>query len=434
MAMIAAVLAGVAMAALLALFSINYLVNQVVLGVVLNLLAVGVTGFLFDQLVQPASAEYNNAPGAGVDPDPAAVARSRSSAPCCSTRTSSPTWPGSRCWWSGWCCSRPPGDCGSARSGSTRRRPTPSASASAASAGRRCWPAACSAGLGGSFFTLASTGSFSKEFTVGNGFIALAALIMGRWHPGLAALMALFFGFVTQMASQLQTLSTPMPSQFLLILPYVATIIAVAGTGRPGAGAGRGRHPVREGAEAELAGRAPRSAVTELREVSLVRSRFALDEKHVGTKRSCTPERLRPMDPQGPIDWEGLRKVARAITKRAYAPYSRFPVGAAAIVDDGRIIVGCNVENAAYGVTLCAECGLVSALHAGGGGRLVAFTCSNAPRRAVDAVRPVPPAAVGAWRTRPVDRHPEAASGGWRRCCRWPSDRDDLDHVRKEAR
>lgn len=78
------------------------------------------------------------------------------------------------------------------------------------------------------------------------------------------------------------------------------------------------------------------------------------------------------------IDWEGLRKVARAITKRAYAPYSDFPVGAAAVVDDGRIIVGCNVENASYGVGLCAECGLVSALHAGGGGRLVAFTCTNA--------------------------------------------------------
>ena len=57
---------------------------------------------------------------------------------------------------------------------------------------------------------------------------------MGRWHPVCAALMALFFGFVTQMASQLQTLSTPMPSQFLLILPYVATIIAVAGLDRDG--------------------------------------------------------------------------------------------------------------------------------------------------------------------------------------------------------
>ena len=78
-----------------------------------------------------------------------------------------------------------------------------------------------------------------------------------------------------------------------------------------------------------------------------------------------------------PIDWEGLRKVAQAITKRAYAPYSEFPVGAAAIVDDGRVVVGCNVENAAYGVALCAECGLVSALNSSGGGRLIAFSCCD---------------------------------------------------------
>ena len=62
----------------------------------------------------------------------------------------------------------------------------------------------------------------------------------------------------------------------------------------------------------------------------------------------------------------------------AYAPYSRFPVGAAGLVDDGRVVVGCNVENAAYGVGLCAECGLVSSLHATGGGRLVAVTCVGA--------------------------------------------------------
>ena len=62
----------------------------------------------------------------------------------------------------------------------------------------------------------------------------------------------------------------------------------------------------------------------------------------------------------------------------AYAPYSNFPVGAAALVDDGRIVVGCNVENASYGLGLCAECGLVSALHASGGGRLVAFSCCDA--------------------------------------------------------
>jgi cytidine deaminase len=62
---------------------------------------------------------------------------------------------------------------------------------------------------------------------------------------------------------------------------------------------------------------------------------------------------------------------------RAYAPYSGYPVGVAALVDDGRIVSGCNVENASYGVTLCAECGLVSELHMSGGGQLVAFVCVN---------------------------------------------------------
>ncbi|MFI6792461.1 cytidine deaminase [Nonomuraea sp. NPDC050383] len=75
------------------------------------------------------------------------------------------------------------------------------------------------------------------------------------------------------------------------------------------------------------------------------------------------------------FDWDGLRAAATEAMHRAYAPYSKFPVGAAALVDDGRVVTGCNVENASYGVGLCAECGLVSALHASGGGRLVAFTC-----------------------------------------------------------
>lgn len=61
--------------------------------------------------------------------------------------------------------------------------------------------------------------------------------------------------------------------------------------------------------------------------------------------------------------------------RNAYVPYSGYPVGAAALVDDGRVVSGCNVENASFGLTLCAECGLVSALHAGGGGKLVAFAC-----------------------------------------------------------
>ncbi|MET9314837.1 cytidine deaminase [Kribbella sp. NPDC003505] len=83
------------------------------------------------------------------------------------------------------------------------------------------------------------------------------------------------------------------------------------------------------------------------------------------------------MSPTSPseVDWPALRAVAVDMMHRAYAPYSHFPVGAAAYVDDGRIVAGCNVENASYGLTLCAECGLVSDLHRTGGGRLVAFTC-----------------------------------------------------------
>jgi cytidine deaminase len=75
------------------------------------------------------------------------------------------------------------------------------------------------------------------------------------------------------------------------------------------------------------------------------------------------------------VDWELLRATAVEVMRRAYAPYSGYAVGAAGLVDDGRIVAGCNVENASYGLTLCAECGLVSELHRTGGGRLVAFTC-----------------------------------------------------------
>jgi cytidine deaminase len=75
------------------------------------------------------------------------------------------------------------------------------------------------------------------------------------------------------------------------------------------------------------------------------------------------------------IDWAHLRDLAAEAMAKAYAPYSDYPVGAAAIVDDGRVVTGANVENASYGVTLCAECSLVSALIMSGGGKLVAFSC-----------------------------------------------------------
>ncbi|MDI2035280.1 cytidine deaminase [Paenarthrobacter nitroguajacolicus] len=75
------------------------------------------------------------------------------------------------------------------------------------------------------------------------------------------------------------------------------------------------------------------------------------------------------------VDWTALEEAAKQAMQRAYAPYSKFPVGAAALTEDGRIISGCNVENASYGLTLCAECALVGQLHMTGGGRLAAFYC-----------------------------------------------------------
>jgi cytidine deaminase len=75
--------------------------------------------------------------------------------------------------------------------------------------------------------------------------------------------------------------------------------------------------------------------------------------------------------------WPRLHDEAVAVMRRAYAPYSDYQVGVAGLVDDGRVVVGCNVENAAYGVALCAECGMVSTLHATGGGRLTHVVCVN---------------------------------------------------------
>ena len=81
--------------------------------------------------------------------------------------------------------------------------------------------------------------------------------------------------------------------------------------------------------------------------------------------------------PRNEPDWDALRAAAVEAASHAYAPYSHYRVGAAAWADDGRLLTGCNVENAAYGVVLCAECGLVSQLHITGGGRLTHFVCVN---------------------------------------------------------
>src|ERR1700751_2762163 len=126
------------------------------------------------------------------------------------------------------------------------------------------------------------------------------------------------------------------------------------------------------------------------------------------------------------VDWPALRSAAAQMTQRAYAPYSRLRVGAAGVTDDGQVVTGCNVENASYGLTLCAECGLVSALAASGAGahrtagtgplRAVAVVAGGGGparggggrggrRRATAALRPLPPVAARGRRRRPARGH-----------------------------
>lgn len=239
-ALIGAMVAGIAMAALLALFSIKYVVDQVVLGVVLNLLAAGVTGFLFDQLVQPNGATLNVAPQLpriaipGLSAIPLLGPVLFQQTALFYLAVASVALVAFLLYRTRW----------GLRVRSVGEHPEAADTVGIKVRWTR-WQAVLVgglfAGLGGAFFTVGSTGAFIKDITVGNGFIALAAVIMGRWRPVRAALMALFFGFVTQLASQLQTLNTPMPSQFLLMLPYIATIVAVAGL------IGRSRGPAADG-------------------------------------------------------------------------------------------------------------------------------------------------------------------------------------------
>jgi len=227
-ALVAAILGGVIIAALLAVLAIKYLVDQVVLGVLLNLLALGLTSFLYGQLMQSDAASYNTPPLL-------------------------PTWaiPG---------LSRIPVLGPSLFKGSIllylaiilvvvvhfalfhtrwglRTRAVGEHPTAADTVGinvlrvryRNVLIGGAIAGLGGAWFTIGDTGPFGKNMTVGAGFIALAALIFGRWSPVGAMLAALLFGFATQIGTDLGTIGSSIPSQFVAMLPYAATILAVAG-------------------------------------------------------------------------------------------------------------------------------------------------------------------------------------------------------------
>lgn len=244
-AMFAAVLAGVLMAALLAVFTLKYLVDHVVLGVVINLLATGFTGFMFQQLVKDSPtmnqvSVMQPMPIPWVSDLPFVGPILFVQRPLTYIAILSVVFVWFMVYKTKW---------------GLRVRSVGEHPHAADTVGINVIRTKFSsvllggvfAGLGGAFFTIGNSGAFQTTgVTAGNGFIALAAVIMGRWHPVLAALMALFFGFSRQLAQTVGPLGTPMPSEFLQALPYLITIIAVAGLiGRVRPPAADGQHYIK---------------------------------------------------------------------------------------------------------------------------------------------------------------------------------------------
>lgn len=234
-AFVAGAVAGVLMGALLAVFAIKYLVDQVVLGVVINLFATGLTGFLFDTVMKTDAAHFNNPPALERIPIPlldkipffGSVLFTQTALVYLAIVAVVVVWVILfRTRWG-------------LRIRSVGEHPL-AADTVGIHVHRVQWSAVLFGGLLAGVAG-ASFGAFNDGITVGNGFIALACVIMGRWHPVWAAMVALFFGFTTQMSTALGPLGTPIPSNALKMLPYVITVIAVAGL------VGRVRGPKHDG-------------------------------------------------------------------------------------------------------------------------------------------------------------------------------------------
>lgn len=238
--LIAGVLVGGLMGALLAALAIRYQVDQIVVGVVLNLFALGLTGFLTDRVLIPHQATFNSPsvfssvaiPGLSKIPIIGPVLFNQNvfvylmyimlvvlHVALFHTR-----------W--------------GLRVRAVGEHPRAADTVGIRVLGvryRNVILGGMMAGLGGAYFTLGSVGSFAKNMTSGRGFIALAAMIFGHWSPLGAFAAALLFGFADALQSILAVLNVPIPSQFLLMAPYIATILAVAGL------VGRVRPPAADG-------------------------------------------------------------------------------------------------------------------------------------------------------------------------------------------
>ena len=236
----AAVLAGVAVSWLLAVFSIKYLVNQVIVGVVLNVLVIGLTNFLFSTVLAPNSSELNSPPHF-----PSIRIPFLAEIPIIGRILFDQSILGYGMYvivgllWFGLFRTR-----WGLRVRAVGEHPKAADTVGIDVIRTRyvnVLLGGAVAGMGGAFFTLVSASSFSKEMTAGQGFIALAAVIFGRWNPIGAFFAALLFGFATNMQYVFSILGTPVPSQFMAMLPYVVTVFAVAGL------VGRSRGPAAGG-------------------------------------------------------------------------------------------------------------------------------------------------------------------------------------------
>ncbi|HWK21318.1 MAG TPA: ABC transporter permease [Microbacteriaceae bacterium] len=226
--LIAAAVAGVLVGMVLAVFSIKYFVDQIIVGVVLNVLIVGLTSFLYSEMLTPNAATLNTPPRFEVWAIPG-LADIPLIGPMLFRQTPIVYlayiavflvwWGLFRTRWG-------------LRLRSVGEHPTAADTVGINVERTRFWNVSLAggiAGLGGSFYTLGLVGAFGQEMTNGAGYIALAAVIFGKWHPVRAALAALLFGFTTSLQNTLSIIGSPVPSQFMLMLPYVVTILAVAG-------------------------------------------------------------------------------------------------------------------------------------------------------------------------------------------------------------
>lgn len=236
----ASMVAGMLVALLLGLFAINYFVDQVIVGVVLNVLVIGLTSFMFTQVLAPNAADLNSPPRfkaiaiPGLSDIPLIgpiFFRQTAIVYILYVTVALVTWALYRTKWG-------------LRVRAVGEHPKAADTVGIkvnATRWRTILLAGAIAGMGGAFYTLVSVPQFNREMTGGAGYIALAAVIFGKWDPIRATLAALLFGFASNLQGVLSVIGSPVPSQFMLMLPYVVTIFAVAGL------VGKSRAPAADG-------------------------------------------------------------------------------------------------------------------------------------------------------------------------------------------